>query len=365
MNKVTPLVLIGFLAPIVSYAAESCNDLLTVGIYNVTNSSSASDGQFIGKTTFCAADYKNSSISKSMKASIEASYALFSGGASGSVSSAEIIQTQKNVCTSGFNSSAYSNQANETSRIIYQGALDAWNQCNALANRGLNVEIQPDSTMQGVAVTFSTATGNSTKLLGLTQLGLGKSICNTQVNGKVVTVGNSTTLGINSSSKLTIICERQMNKDSKGDLFADAQTLVFNTSTGAYQVPLSGTGVLAHATVVQALGQIRTAVNKSVNASLVKSNKSINGSLLQIKNENQNAIFQVTNVVNTKLTSAGLQCRDIATTPDSDGGGRALYLDRHNLQCNDNEYLTRYQLFRNDEAAGTWQLLGRCCRVWN
>lgn len=50
-------------------------------------------------------------------------------------------------------------------------------------------------------------------------------------------------------------------KDTTGNLFADAQGLIFNTATGPYIVPLSGVGSLARATVDQALTQISDAVN--------------------------------------------------------------------------------------------------------
>ncbi len=44
-------------------AGESCNALLNLGLYNVNQSSSASDAQAMSLSTFCSADYSNSSIS--------------------------------------------------------------------------------------------------------------------------------------------------------------------------------------------------------------------------------------------------------------------------------------------------------------
>jgi hypothetical protein len=53
-----------------------------------------------------------------------------------------------------------------------------------------------------------------------------------------------------------------MKQDASGNLFADAQTLFFNTSTGAYQVPLAGIGSLARSTVDQVKSEINNNLTK-------------------------------------------------------------------------------------------------------
>jgi hypothetical protein len=55
-------------------------------------------------------------------------------------------------------------------------------------------------------------------------------------------------------------------------------------------------------------------------------------------------------------------CRDISTPLNDIGGGNTIYLDRHTLQCADNEYLNKYQV-SNAGQDGKIQLLGRCCKV--
>lgn len=59
----------------------------------------------------------------------------------------------------------------------------------------------------------------------------------------------------------------------------------------------------------------------------------------------------------------GITCRNIATGFNDDGGGNLYYLDRHNLECNDNEYLKRFYLERR--GSNEIRLLGRCCRLWS
>jgi hypothetical protein len=122
------LIIVSLFLPITSFAADvngfnSCNALLTAGIYNTSQSSNETDSESLKKSSFCSADYSNKETSSSQKASIEASYGLFDGGASGSANSSAITTMQKNVCTSGFDSSQYSSQASQFARNVYQGAL--------------------------------------------------------------------------------------------------------------------------------------------------------------------------------------------------------------------------------------------------
>jgi hypothetical protein len=256
--------------------ADSCDSLLNAGIYNVTQSSSAEDSQSLLKSTFCSADYSNTSISSSQQAAIKASYGGFGGGASGSTSSTEIITKQSQVCTSGFNSSSYSNQASAYSKVVYQGSLDAWNQCQALANKGVIFESQTDLGLQGVTVTLSTPAGTSSKFLGMSQMGTGRFLCRTtlpargtSLTGKVIVIDASTAFTFDSASKLIINCQRQMRLSPAGDLNADAQTLVFNTSAGAYQVPMAAIGSYSRTSVDKAMAQIRTAVYENIKGAVL------------------------------------------------------------------------------------------------
>ncbi len=313
-----------------SFAADSCNALLTIGIYNVSQSSNANEGNSLAKSTFCSADYSLNSTTSSVQASIKGAYGLFSAGGSASVTDSQIIQAQKNVCTSGFNSSAYSNNASSYSRNIYQGALDAWNQCNTLASKGINFEIQADNTMQAVTVSLSTAsTGTNSKFQGLTQTGLGSSICTTTTaTGDVIELKQNTLFTLSSADKLTVICKRKMQKDSSGNLFADAQALIFNTSTGAYQVPLSGIGALAHLTVDQTKSEIQAALSaiiaQKVNSNFADVKKQINNVKSIISNLFQGKslfIDPTTGFVGINTTNPTSNLNVNGTITISDAGG--------------------------------------------
>jgi len=256
-------------------AGESCNALLNLGLYNVSQSSSAEDAQAMAKSTFCSYDYSRSDISIEKSAAVKGAYKVFSVAASGSSNRTEIIETQKSVCKGNFNSNDYSNTASAYSRTVYQGALDAWNKCQDLASKGLIFEVQPSSTLQGLSVIITAPTGLSAKFLGVSQYGAGHSDCTTSVNGKLRNVGPSTPVKITAARKVTVNCTRQMVSIGQ-DLIADAQDLVFVTSADTLTVPLAAIGSLARATVDQVKAEVSANTQNIVNQALIQPNNSIN-----------------------------------------------------------------------------------------
>lgn len=61
-----------------------------------------------------------------------------------------------------------------------------------------------------------------------------------------------------------------------------------------------------------------------------------------------------------KKSNSPLTCTDKSTPLNEEGGGNALYLDRHNIQCDDNESLSALALVRNGQ--GQWQYKYKCCK---
>ena len=59
--------------------------------------------------------------------------------------------------------------------------------------------------------------------------------------------------------------------------------------------------------------------------------------------------------------AATLTCRDTATGWNAEGGGNAIYLDRHDVRCGANEMLSQFQLQRS--GGGHWRYLYKCCSV--
>jgi len=221
-----------------------------MGLYNVTQSDSAKAAEYQAMATFCAYDYSSSNISSSQSAQIEASYGLFSGGAGGSASRQEIITKQSQVCSLGFNSSKYWEKASAYSRTVYQGSLDAWNRCQELANKGMEFDVQPSSTMQGVNVAITAPSGYQAIFYGVTQHGQGRSTCKIMANGKITPISLTKPFTFDAASKVTVDCNRIMKKNGN-DLSADAQDMVFVTSAKNLVVPLAAIGSFSRVTADQ------------------------------------------------------------------------------------------------------------------
>ncbi len=312
------LTLASLIFPTASFAVDgfnSCNALLTAGIYNVSQSSSSTDSETIKKANFCAYDYSKVASGSSQAQGIEASYGPISGGYNTSGSSSSINEKQSSVCGGTFGYDKWISKASQFAQNVNQGSLDAWNRCQALNQQGVNFDLQVDQSMQGATVTLSTTSSGSTiNFNGLDQIGLGRSICTTTRNsktgsstGKVLTVDKTTSLSFNAGSKLTITCERQMSGDGKGGLFADAQTLVFNTSAGSYQVPMVTIGLSPRVSVEQAVANLQADTNTKI---------------AQVKTDNQAAIANASpansiNSLNSSVSSLQSTVNQLASAPSS------------------------------------------------
>ena len=56
-----------------------------------------------------------------------------------------------------------------------------------------------------------------------------------------------------------------------------------------------------------------------------------------------------------------VSCRNAHTAFNADGGGNSVFLDRHNVQCHDNEFLTRLHLVRRLPSSVRYNY--KCCRM--
>ena len=58
-----------------------------------------------------------------------------------------------------------------------------------------------------------------------------------------------------------------------------------------------------------------------------------------------------------------LQCRTTDTPWNDEGGGNAVFLDRHDVRCNSNELINQFRLIRN--GRGQYRYNFTCCAVGN
>jgi len=131
--------------------------------------------------------------------------------------------------------------------------------------------MRPDPTMQGASVTFSSGNGSVFTFKGVKQTGSGRSTCHTtlparagSIRGKELTVDKSTSLKFDASSDLSITCERQMISDADGNLSADDQTLLFDTSAGTYPVYLGAVGLLSRQSADAVLASVQAATAEQI-----------------------------------------------------------------------------------------------------
>ena len=61
-------------------------------------------------------------------------------------------------------------------------------------------------------------------------------------------------------------------------------------------------------------------------------------------------------------TTASNSCRDVTTEYNDQGAGNVIYLDRHNVKCNEGEYLSKFRLdAKDDDPQGKYRYEYKCC----
>ena len=61
-------------------------------------------------------------------------------------------------------------------------------------------------------------------------------------------------------------------------------------------------------------------------------------------------------------TTASNSCRDVTTGYNDQGAGNVRYLDRHDVKCNEGEYLSKFRLdAKDDDTTGKYRYEYKCC----
>ena len=61
-------------------------------------------------------------------------------------------------------------------------------------------------------------------------------------------------------------------------------------------------------------------------------------------------------------TTASNSCRDVTTGYNDQGAGNVRYLDRHDVKCNEGEYLSKFRLdAKDDDTLGKYRYEYKCC----
>jgi len=59
-------------------------------------------------------------------------------------------------------------------------------------------------------------------------------------------------------------------------------------------------------------------------------------------------------------SNKSLTCRDVTTPANDWGGGNSIYLDRHDVSCNENEVISKVHLTRPTGGEISYQY--KCCK---
>ena len=225
-----------------SSLAEDCNELIRLGLYNVQNSVSEHDSLTAAYRHFCQESYASSSSSRqgSMKASFSVLNIFSIGGGGGSGSS--LTQTQwERICEDESLREELYTYDSIQSQTIFQGSLDAWEQCLALNERGLKTDIRPTSDLTGVSFDLYWTGSSKADFLGIDQPDLGQAQCTVTTSGKnglsAEPVTPSSRLRL-SSSAANFSCQRQLDALSDGSLAAEALRLTVKTSDGSFDIDM-------------------------------------------------------------------------------------------------------------------------------
>ena len=161
MKKIGVLLLLTTVGT-VSKAQEptACDSLIQHGLSNIAYSTDQSTYLNRLAYNFCKADY--SSASNSEKHSLDVTYESFRGAYGGAEMSASEFHSSQ--CTDLVQQvDVYSDQA-VYAQTIYQGAVNAWNQCMTLALRQLetNLNVSPDQTVADISLRYGGPGSNFT-----------------------------------------------------------------------------------------------------------------------------------------------------------------------------------------------------------
>lgn len=148
---------------------EHCNSLLEHGITNVTKHMSAEHSVAYKWHSNCGQDFESASDNSVKRASIS----IFGYGSGGAGANSSHTRTRlKEWCNKNSNFAASRQDLFEEARIISEPALDAWNQCQNIAKKGIKIT----SSIQGenddfLNFTIDSESDGTHLFYGITEIG--------------------------------------------------------------------------------------------------------------------------------------------------------------------------------------------------
>ena len=210
--------------------AQECVDLARVMSRETERSASKSQINIVKKANFCSSKYEGSS--NTQKAQIEASYGLFSGGASGSAQ--QISQKQEQECGGQFGS-YWSDQVNSSDfdRVSQVGA-DVIRGCLQTKSFRLHSLVIQGT---GIEASFTNGTSSDVTINGVYVTPEGIATCRIQHDGKNITDITSFHGQLKANNDLSLICTRKPHTEGTIDHYLGG-IIGVSTPDGTASVPL-------------------------------------------------------------------------------------------------------------------------------
>lgn len=229
-------------------SADDCNELIRLGLYNISHSVSEHDALVTAYHHICDEQYSSSSTAASKAKGISFGFMGASLGWGGSKGSSLTQESWKKVCEDSNLRDELHSYSSTTTQQINAGTLSAWQSCIAMTSRGLKTEIRPTANFSGVSFDLYWTGSNTVRFQGIEQPDFGLADCTatsaTGAKGAVVT--QPVTAGTNfplSTKVATFVCKRRMESMADGALWSDAARLTVKTTDGSFDIDLPAIGL--------------------------------------------------------------------------------------------------------------------------
>lgn len=233
--------------------AEDCNELIRLGLYNISNSVNVYDAQVAAYNHLCSESYSSSGSDKQKSQGINFGFLNISLGWNGSKGTALNQTSWSRVCEDSDLRNQLYTYSSASSQQIADNALIAWQSCLAMKARGLRTDIRPTSNLTGVSFDLFWLGSSPAWFRGLDQPDIGQASCTVSIPGNTTAAGTktatSTTAFKLSAAAATFVCRRQMATLADNTQYSDALRLTVKTSDGSFDIDLPALGLRQVATV--------------------------------------------------------------------------------------------------------------------
>jgi hypothetical protein len=215
--------------------AQTCFDLASLG-YDTISAGSQADSLAITQDDFCSEKFEENSSANSQR--IKASYKVISG--SYAKDATEIKTLQEKTCKSGYGLSIASAKVSTITKKVHDQTLAAITDCLTLQNSNLQSSFRTIGDATALVAQFKYLSKPALTFQKVEVVGPGKATCTAYVpddKAGTVAIDGSKSFQIDTQN-VTVICQREFEKDAGGKQFSDNLTIVFITPARSISIPM-------------------------------------------------------------------------------------------------------------------------------